>query len=71
MTEYERVREKALLTDEEIETEIRKVFPLFELDEEGEEDRKETTLNLLKTQLDKVLKTEGIEIRAREERDES
>jgi len=41
-----------VLSEKKIETIIRKVFPLFELNEEGEEDRKETTLSLLKAQRD-------------------
>jgi len=43
-----------ILTKEEIEGLIRKNFPLFELGEEDEEDRKETIKVLLKAQLKKV-----------------
>jgi len=43
------------LTDEEIEAIIRKRFCLFELDEEGEEDRRECLYSLLKAQLKKVV----------------
>jgi len=43
------------LTDEEIEAIIRKRFCLFELDEEGEEDRKESLHSLLKAQLKKFI----------------
>jgi len=48
--------EKSLLTDEEVETIVRRTFLLFELNEPDEEDRKETILSLLQAQLDKILK---------------
>jgi len=53
----ERVKKEALLTDEEIEELICKTFPLFDFNEEGEEARKETTLELLRLQADKFLNT--------------
>jgi len=46
------IEKPPILSDEQIETIIRRTFPLFELNEEDEEDRKETTLNLLAAQLD-------------------
>lgn len=42
------------LTDEEIGAIVCKKFPLFELNEEDEEDRKETIDDLLEAQLKKV-----------------
>ena len=43
-------------SEAEIEAIVRETFPLFELDEEGEEDRKQTTIRLLQAQLDKAKK---------------
>ena len=47
--------EKGLLTDKEIEYIARRNFPLFELDDEDEKDRKATTKELIQAQLQKSL----------------
>ena len=41
-----------VMSDAEIETIVRRTFPLFGLNEEGEEDRKKATLELLHAQRD-------------------
>jgi len=41
-----------VLNEEEIQIVICKAFPLFDLNEEDEEDRKKTTLSLLEAQRD-------------------
>jgi hypothetical protein len=41
-----------ILSDKQIEVIVRRTFPLFELNEEGEEDRKEATFDLLAKQRD-------------------
>jgi hypothetical protein len=46
------MKEPEILSDKQIEVIVRRTFPLFELNEEGEEDRKKATLDLLAKQRD-------------------
>ena len=65
MTEYERKREEALLTDEEINTELIKYAnEICESNPIRYWNHSEMIRRAIQAQLDKALKTDGIEIRA-------